>query len=338
MLSKKRLTELLEKISDVKIGIIGDFCVDIYWNADMTKSELSRETPHYPLPVISERVYPGAAGNAAANIAALCPQKISAIGIVGDDWRGDMLKKELNARNIDESGFALEKGRFTNAYCKPMRKGISKTEYEDPRIDFASFTRISEETENIITNNLEIAAKNVDILCVSDQFEYGIITDKVREKIIDLAKNGLTVVVDSRYKIGLYTNVYLKPNEVESWRAVYNNEEYLSAKAEQYEQTAILLAKKNNAKVMQTLGADGSLFTDGNKLNRIKAVKVEGPIDICGAGDTFLSAFSSVLATGAKPVEAAEIASLASAVTVQKISVTGTATREELIKQFELIQ
>lgn len=33
---------------NARIGIIGDFCVDIYWHADMRKSELSRETPHYP--------------------------------------------------------------------------------------------------------------------------------------------------------------------------------------------------------------------------------------------------------------------------------------------------
>ena len=37
----------LEKLGKGRIGVIGDFCLDVYWHADMTKSELSRETPHF---------------------------------------------------------------------------------------------------------------------------------------------------------------------------------------------------------------------------------------------------------------------------------------------------
>ena len=32
----------------------GDGCLDVYWHADMTRSELSRETPHHNLPVVQE--------------------------------------------------------------------------------------------------------------------------------------------------------------------------------------------------------------------------------------------------------------------------------------------
>lgn len=48
MLSKEQAKKICAGIKNAHIGIIGDFCVDIYWHADMTKSELSRETPHYP--------------------------------------------------------------------------------------------------------------------------------------------------------------------------------------------------------------------------------------------------------------------------------------------------
>ena len=57
MLSKEQVKKICAGIKNARIGIIGDFCVDIYWHADMTKSELSRETPHYPLPIVGERVY-----------------------------------------------------------------------------------------------------------------------------------------------------------------------------------------------------------------------------------------------------------------------------------------
>lgn len=46
-------------------------------------------------------------------------------------------------------------GRFTNAYCKPMRKGISELEYEDPRLDFDNYEPISKETENRVIETYE---------------------------------------------------------------------------------------------------------------------------------------------------------------------------------------
>ena len=49
MLSKEQVKKICAGIKNARIGIIGDFCVDIYWHADMTKSELSRETPHLSL-------------------------------------------------------------------------------------------------------------------------------------------------------------------------------------------------------------------------------------------------------------------------------------------------
>ncbi|MBO5218222.1 MAG: carbohydrate kinase, partial [Clostridia bacterium] len=61
------------------------------------------------------------------------------------------------------------------------------------------------------------------------------------------------------------------------------------------------------------------------------AVRVTGEVDICGAGDTSMAAFSACMAAGAKPCEAAEIAALASAVTVKKLATTGTASRAEIL-------
>jgi len=333
MIEKKRCIEILESIKNVNVGIIGDFCVDIYWNADMTKSELSCETPHYPLPVVAERVYPGAAGNTAANMAALAPKSVKGLSLIGDDWRGMLLKSELEKRDIDTSRFVLTPGRFTNAYCKPMRKGISAAEYEDPRLDFANYSRISKDIEEQVIAALENLAGEVDIIAVSDQFEHGIATDAVVQKIISLAKGGAKITADSRYKIDAYTNVIIKPNEVESWRAVYNNEGYLNATEGEFIKAAVELSKRNSAPVMLTLGSRGSVVVEGEKTTRVEAEKLAGPRDICGAGDTFLSAFTCALGTGATAVEAAEIAAIASTVTVQKIGVTGTATAEEIVRQ-----
>ncbi len=330
MLTKKEVREITEKIKGCKIGIIGDFCVDIYWHADMTLSELSRETPHYPLPVTSEKTSMGAGGNVAANLAALCPEKIYAITLIGSDWRGMLLRSLIKESGISDEYVTETKDRFTNAYCKPMRHGISATVYEDPRLDFENRCPINEETENRVIEYLRDLSSKADVLCVADQFRYGIVTDKVRDEINSLAKNGLTVICDSRYNIGKYTGCILKPNEVECWRAVYGNDGFINASENEFLEAANALALKNNAKVFCTLGDKGSFVTDGKNGVRVGAKALTGELDICGAGDTSLSAFSLAITAGASMEKAAALAGLASAVTVKKIGMTGTASAEEI--------
>ena len=53
-LSLAALETMFEGVNRAKVCLIGDFCLDLYWLADMRRSELSRETPHYPLPVVEE--------------------------------------------------------------------------------------------------------------------------------------------------------------------------------------------------------------------------------------------------------------------------------------------
>ena len=323
MLSKEQVKKICVGIKNARIGIIGDFCVDIYWHADMTKSELSRETPHYPLPIVGERVYLGAGGNVASNLAALSPKELIPISLIGGDWRGILMEDIFQKSGMDRDFVIKVPDRFTNAYCKPMRKGISELEYEDPRLDFDNYEPISKETEDKVIENLRKISGNIDVLCVADQFRFGIITKRVRDEIIALAKSGLPVIADSRYNIGEYTDCILKPNEVECWRAVYNNEGYIDAGYDEFIEAAKLLAKKNRSTVFCTLGKRGSIVTDGGRTEKAE-------VDICGAGDTSLSAFSAAIAAKTEFKAAAQFAGLASGVTVRKIGVTGTASPEEI--------
>ena len=70
-MTENRLKELLHKLKEIKIAIIGDTCLDAYWYADMERSELSRETPHYTRPVYREVYSGGALANVAANLVSL---------------------------------------------------------------------------------------------------------------------------------------------------------------------------------------------------------------------------------------------------------------------------
>ena len=331
MLTRDKLAELQQNLQNKTVGIIGDFCIDMYWRADMTLSELSRETPQFPLPVVEETVSLGGGGNAAANIAALRPKAVRALSLYGNDWRGALLLEQAARLDISTDLFIKADGRFTNAYCKPLKKGVSDVVYEDPRIDFDNYEPIDSAVEEAVIVNLDRLAKACDVLCVADQFRCGIVTDRVRERLVAHAKNGLVVIADSRYHIAEYTDCILKPNEAECWRAVHGNEAYLHASVEQITAAADSLAKRNNAEVFCTMGADGSYLTQGYDGVRTPAVPVTGEVDICGAGDTTLAAFACALVAGADGNEAAQLAAMASAITVKKIGTTGTASFEEIV-------
>lgn len=332
------LNKILSAIQNIKVALIGDLCLDVYWRADMTKSELSRETPHFYLPVVEEWVSPGAGGNVVANLAALDPQRVYVLGVVGRDWRGALLLNEFSkSSKIDTNGIVMSDTVVTNAYCKPLKRGISGVEHEDPRIDFCNYKPLGEKIENELISLLQKTAAEVDVICVSDQFQYGAITPRVREKIIELGRKGHNIIVDSRYRIGLFSDVTLKPNEIEGYLAVHGMNAIAGNELSEKFDAAEKLSGNNNAKVCMTLGKDGCFYTDGSSFIHIPSSEVKPPLDICGAGDTFLSAFSCSVAAGAKGYEAASFANLAAEVTIKKIGTTGTANGAEIRERHEEI-
>lgn len=326
-LSENRLEAILSGIRSVKIALIGDLCLDIYWLADMRRSELSRETPHFPLPVIEERTSPGAGGNVAANVAALEPGRFTALGAIGDDWRGKLLMDELLRRGIDTSLIVTDRNRFTCAYCKPLKQGYSGAAWEDPRIDFENFTPLPAEAEDRLIAALEETTPKIDALCVSDQFRFGCITPRVREKINALAESGLFVAIDSRDRVGEYRHAFLKPNEIECANALGVEP---PTDLERAAEIASLLAGRNDARVAMTFGEQGCILCDGGIMTHVPTLPAPPPIDTVGAGDCFLSAFTCALAAGASAAEAASFANLAANVVIRKIGTTGTASPEEI--------
>ena len=325
-----RLDSLLSGIRNTRTGLIGDLCLDVYWLADMTKSELSRETPHFPLPIVKEWMSPGGGGNTAANMAALRPGSLQVFGVLGKDWRGDVLGRLLRDSGMDTGSIIVSQHAVTNAYCKPLRAGYSRIPTEDPRLDFNNDGPLSPEDEASLLESLIRCASGLDVLCVSDQLTYGCITPQVREKVMDLAREGLRVVVDSRDRIRLYRDVVLKPNEVEVVRALGMAPSSIPLGMDDYVRAAVRLARETRSSVCMTLGEKGCVCVDDTSILQVPAREVPPPIDIVGAGDTFLSAFSCALAAGAPIHEAAWFANLAASITIRKINITGTASPEEI--------
>ena len=324
-MDKSALTEILNKIKRVRVCVIGDVCLDIYWHADMRRSRLSRETPHFPLPVTEERFSLGGGGNVMANVCALGVQQMIPVSVLGRDWRAVPVKDCFQKFRCPRDYLIEDRARVTPCYAKPLRQGISDVVYEDPRLDFENLFPLSAETERKVLSALLKAAKEADVIAVSDQLENGVITPAVREAICELGDQ-LPVIVDSRDRIAQYCHVIAKPNQVEVFASCAS-----AKKAATPEDAARALARHTLGPVVVTLGEQGSLLCEHRHITRIPAVPVSGPVDAVGAGDTFLAAFAAAVGARIPGPDALQFASLASAVTVQKIGTTGVASPEEIL-------
>lgn len=333
-LTEQELTSLLNRIKGARVCVLGDVCLDLYWYADMKRSTLSRETPHFPLPVVEERFSLGGGGNVIQNLAALGVGTLLPISVMGCDWRGELLNQCFAKIKVETRWILRTSERITPCYCKPIRMGISQLQYEDPRIDFENHQPISREIEDRLISSLEQVAKQVDIIAVADQFTNGVVTKRVREKLAELSKAGHQIVVDSRDRINLFENVVVKPNEVEAALAVGENPKELKVTPERYESIVKRLTALTGKAAVVTLGDKGALWCENGQVFHAPAVKAE-PADIVGAGDTFLSALCAALAVGESGGRAVAFGNLASGVTVKKIGTTGTASPEEIRKQFQ---
>ena len=333
-LKKSELDTFLREIKHAKICAIGDVCLDCYLFADMKLSELSRETPHFPLPIVKEVFSLGGGGNLIDNINALGIEKLVTVAVIGQDWRGDVFLRLLEERKIDTSHIIKSRVATTNAYCKPMRMGISDVIYEDPRLDFENRRPLSKKDEDAVLDALNDTARNVDVIAVADQLKFGIVTEKIRERLSEIGIM-LPVIVDSRDRAGLYKNVIIKPNEVEAAALLGYCLKEKNVTLEEYKSLGIELNKKNDMPVIITLGSIGSLWCENGKAVLASTIKAKPPVNIVGAGDTFLSALASAYAVVPDGAKAIAFANLASAVTVKKINTTGTATCDEIKAKYE---
>lgn len=334
-MQRERLADLLAAFPSKRIAVVGDFCMDIYWHADMTRSQLSRETPRFPLPIVDETFSGGAAANVAWNVAELGVGTVQAIAVFGDDWRGRELSRLLEERHgVDLSHVVTAPGRVTPAYAKPIRHGIA-SEQEDSRLDFENATPTPRELEDAILGHLAEAMAGLDALIVGNQMRHSLISPRVRDGILRLAGQHprVVVLVDSRDAIGEFRGVMVKPNELEAARVFHPDIAPADITHDVIVGCGRRLAQRAGKPVFLTIGEAGALVFDGDRVDAVPAYPASPPLDTVGAGDTFMAALAAALASGAPPAEAADLACLAASLTVRKLGVTGAASPAELVER-----
>lgn len=329
------IASIVERFSGVRVAIVGDFFLDQYLVLDPALDEPSIETGLPAHQVVAMRHSPGAAGTVANNLSALEAAEIHAVGVVGDDGHGYLLRRELENRRVTTRGLLASKHRFTPTYTKPMFLR-PHGEVEGERLDVIHRTPTPPDLEEEVIRQVEAIAPRVDAVIVLDQVmipNVGVVTRRVREAICELATSSRRTIfyADSRGAIGEFRGLWTKPNEREALLAV-GNAVLPHAHEDAIRDAGRKLTQRTGRPVFLTRGEKGILVCNQDEQTLVPAPVVAGPVDICGAGDSATAGIVLALCSGATVRQAAILGNLVASKTVVQIGTTGTTTRAALLE------
>jgi len=330
LLNKQLIEKILCNAKTAKIGVVGDFCLDVYWFLNEIASEKSLETDLPTWPIAEQEYSLGGAGNVVNNLHALGCENIHVFGVVGTEPWGQKLMQKLYKLNVNCEGMITqEKHWATPAYVKPY-----KEQNELNRIDFGNFNKLDTETLNCLLSLLEKNLQNQDIVIISQQIAGSLFVDEFIEKLLILINKfcDTLFIVDSRHNSGDFPSAILKLNDFTAESMVDNTTPNgVGVTRENAIKTAKTLCKKLKKTIFITRGINGCILVDDGVIKEIPSIKITGKIDTVGAGDSMLAGICIGLVSGQDAYNSACLGNLAAAVSIQKLYQTGTVSPEELL-------
>lgn len=332
-MDRGRFKHITGRYPGLRIGVLGDFCLDRYLEIDPARSEVSIETGLPVHNVVRVRPQPGAAGTILNNLCALGVGRLYPIGFAGEDGEGYELGRALAAApGVDLRHFVRTPLRRTFTYCKPLVCEPNQPPRELNRLDTKNWDPTPVALQEELGQRLRSLAPELDALIVLDQVdlaETGVVTGRVLQAVEQVAKEhpALVILADSRRGLQGFPPVIYKMNASEL--AAFSGGQRLEE--EQVKAAAVGLAKQNGRLVFVTLSERGILGADpkGGCI-LAPAFPVRGEIDVVGAGDSVSANLVAALAAGAALAEALALANAAASVVVHKLGTTGTASPAEI--------
>ncbi len=330
-----RFQELAQRYAKLRIAIIGDFCLDRYFEIDPTRQEISLETGLPVHNVIRVRCQPGAGGTILNNLCALNVGRVFPVGVSGTDGEGYELRTVLAMRpGVSLDFFVTTETRNTFTYSKPLVMHPGQPPEELSRLDLKNWTPTPAPLQRTLADAVTQVAPQVDAVILLDQVDIadtGVISAVVLEAVATAVTTfpSLVVLADSRRSLRGYPQVGFKMNRAEMARTAEIPE---NASFELIKNAAEAIATAQNNPVFITLAEHGLIGAAPQQpANHVKALPLRGEIDIVGAGDSVMANLSVALASGATVQEAMELAALASSIVVHQLGTTGTATMEDIL-------
>lgn len=332
LLTHPRVVELVQKFPAGTVLIVGDVMLDQF-----LIGSVNRLSPEAPVPVVehSRNEYRvGGAANVANNIKALGGQ-VELVGVVGTDLPGQQLIDELKIIKVGTQGIITDAERCTTRKLRI----VTQRNQQVARVDFETNTKLSENLESQLTNQLDRAVANASVLLVSDYLK-GTITPTVMQHVLSCAKaRGLPVLVDPKIPhLDYYAGATLiTPNHHEAEIATHQHIHSMA------DAKIVARAFQNRVaceSVLITRGEHGMWLLDRALNRNDETVEVQLPAlarevaDVTGAGDTVIGTIALGLAAGANMREAAELANHAASIVVGKFG-PSTVETIELLRSVE---
>ena len=322
------LAEVVESFVGKKIVLFGDFVADEFQFGDITR--VSREAPVLILRHRETRVVPGGGANAAHNLAAL-GARVLPVTVLGKDAAGAALQGYFGEIGVNTSGIVRAdwvtptKSRFLAGWAHTVAQQVLRVDREPP---CPPPDPVRDKLAQKLRSRLAIA----DGLAVSD-YGFGVASPAAVRKATRSLQRKIPVTLDVRYQLSAYAMsgvTAATPNEAELEALHHTSIGRNVAELERCGRTT--LRKMTLHSLLVTRGKDGvALFErEGGRITHIGVHGSDQAVDVTGAGDTVLAAYTLALACGAKPLEAAHIANIAGGLVVMKRG-TAVVTRSELL-------
>ncbi len=311
-----------------RVVLLGDFVADEFQYGDI--SRVSREAPVLILKHRETHVLPGGGANAANNFAALGAE-VSVVSVVGDDAAGDALLREFRKRKIDTSGVQRAKNWATPTKTRFLAGWTHTVAQQVLRVDREPQTPIPASARKELERALRERLRGADALAISD-YGFGVATPELVSGVTHRQNGSMPVTVDSRYGLHRYAGsgvTSATPNESEL--------EALHGETIGKDMAALMRCGKATRERMKlrallvTRGKDGMALFEKSGVTPIAVHGSDQAVDVTGAGDTVLAAYTLGLACGASPLEAAHIANIAGGLVVMKRG-TAAVSRDELLQ------
>lgn len=308
-----RVKELLERLKDVKVLVVGDIILDRY-----LYGKVERISPEAPVPIVEvkeEEVRLGGAANVAKNLVSL-GVRTYLTGVVGEDEAGERVKELL-----DESGIESLIAQDSRPTTEKTRV-VSRSQ-QLLRIDREDRSKVGGEALRKIRE--AILELEYDGIVVSDYAKGTItykITDTVREKECFWSIDPRPINKELYKGADLIT-----PNEKE----LRDMTDPLTE--EDVESLGIRLRRELEIDTLViTRGPLGMvLLRDGVKSFPAKAKEV---YDVTGAGDTVIATLTAFRLAGATWEEACELANVCAGIVVGEFG-TASVRPEEILEEID---
>lgn len=330
----QRFRALTAKYRQLRIAVVGDFCLDRYLEIDPARAGISIETGLTVHNVVRVRSQPGGAGTIVNNLAALGVGEIFPVGFAGEDGEGFELLRALGSvPGVSMDSFFATPDRRTFTYTKPLIVSPQLPPKELNRLDFLNWSPTPATLQKRLSESLRGLAPNVDAIVMLDQVdtpETGVITRSLLKTVAAIKKKNanLLIIADSRQRLGEFPPVCFKMNRTELSKLAARGK---LIPTRDVAKAASALARKKRNCCFVTMAEKGILAAEpGGTVEHAPALPVRGEIDVVGAGDCVTANLTTALASGATLREALQIANAAASVVLRKLGTTGTASVQEI--------